>query len=129
MLGIETKLLIAFHPQTNKQIEKTNQELEQYLRIYINYRQININWLEQLATAEFTFNNKVHKATKSLLFKVNYEKELRMSIEIRKKGKYVKAKEFIKKMEETYKKAKAALKKSQKEMKICEQKQKGDGRV
>ena len=52
-----------------------------------------------------------------------------MSIEIRKKGKYVKAKEFIKKMEETYKKAKAALKKSQKEMKICEQKQKGDGRV
>ena len=73
-----------------------------------------------MATAEFTFNNKVHKATKSLLFKVNYEKELRMSIEIRKKGKYVKAKEFIKKMEETYKKAKAALKKSQKEMKICE---------
>ena len=46
ILGIETKLLIAFHPQTNKQIEKTNQELEQYLRIYINYRQININWLE-----------------------------------------------------------------------------------
>ena len=65
-----------------------------------------------MVTTEFVFNNKVHKATKSLLFKVNYEKELRMSIEIRKKGKYAKAKEFVKKMKETYKKAKAALKKS-----------------
>jgi len=44
MLEIEIKLLMAFHLQTNRQIERTNQELEQYLRIYINYRQS--NWLE-----------------------------------------------------------------------------------
>jgi len=44
ILGIETKLSTAFYPQTNKQIERENQELEQYLRIYINYRQI--NWSE-----------------------------------------------------------------------------------
>jgi len=31
ILGIEMKLLIAFHPQTNGQTEKMNQELEQYL--------------------------------------------------------------------------------------------------
>jgi len=28
MLGIETKMLIAFYPQTNEQTEQMNQELE-----------------------------------------------------------------------------------------------------
>ena len=41
MLEIETKLSIAFHQQTDEQTERTNQELELYLRIYINYRQNN----------------------------------------------------------------------------------------
>ena len=44
MLGIKTKLSTAFHPQTDKWTERTNQELEQYLRMYINHKQS--NWLE-----------------------------------------------------------------------------------
>ena len=44
MLGIETKLSTAYHPQTDGQTERTNQELEQYLRMYVNYRQN--NWSE-----------------------------------------------------------------------------------
>ena len=39
MLGIESKLLMAFYSQTDGQIERINQELEQYLRMFINYRQ------------------------------------------------------------------------------------------
>ena len=39
MLGIEIKLLTAFYPQTNGQIERMNQELEQYLRFFIDHRQ------------------------------------------------------------------------------------------
>jgi len=31
MLGIDTKLLTVFHPQTDGQTERMNQELEQYL--------------------------------------------------------------------------------------------------
>jgi len=31
MLGIEMKLSMAFHPQTDSQMERMNQELEQYL--------------------------------------------------------------------------------------------------
>jgi len=84
MLGIETKLSTAYHPQTDRQTEWINQELEQYLRMYVNHRQN--NWSEWLATTEFVFNNKVHTATKSLLFKVNYGKEPKISFNIKKKG-------------------------------------------
>ena len=66
ILRIETKLSTAYHPETGGQIERTNQELEQYLRMYVNHRQN--NWAEWLVTAEFAFNNKVHMATKSSPF-------------------------------------------------------------
>jgi len=44
MLGIETKLLIVFHSQTDGQTKRINQELEQYLRFFIDHRQK--DWLE-----------------------------------------------------------------------------------
>ena len=115
MLGIKTKLFTAYHPQTDRQMERTNQELEQYLRMYINHRQN--NWSEWLVVAEFVFNNKVHTATKMLPFQANYGRELRMDFDIRKKGKNVKAEEFARKMKERHKEARVALVKSQEEMK------------
>ena len=78
--------------------------------MYVDHRQN--NWSEWLATAEFTFNNKVHTVMKSLPFKVNYRREPRMSFDIRKKGKNVKIE-----MKDRYKKVKAALIKSQEEIK------------
>jgi len=39
MLGIKTKLSMAFHPQTDGQTKRMNQELEQYLQIFIDHRQ------------------------------------------------------------------------------------------
>jgi len=39
MLGIKSKLLIVFYPQIDRQIERVNQELEQYLRMFVNHRQ------------------------------------------------------------------------------------------
>ena len=115
MLGIETKLFMAYHPETDRQTERTNQELEQYLRMYINHRQN--NWSEWLVTAEFTFNNKVYTATKMSPFQVNYEKEPRMGFDIRKKRKNEKAEEFANEMKERHKEARVALVRSQKVMK------------
>jgi len=55
-------------------------------------------------------SNKVYIATKSSLFKVNYERESNMSFEIRKKGKHVKAEEFVKEMKEIHEEVKVVLK-------------------
>jgi len=67
--------------------------------------------------AEFTINNKVHSATKVSPFMENYEREIRMRADIRKKGKVEKAMEFAERMKKMQKEAGAALRKAQEEMK------------
>jgi len=98
MLGIKSKLSTAFHPQTDGQTEKVNQELEQYLRMFIDHRQE--QWPEWLGTVEFAYNNKAHSSTKTSPFKANYGQDPRMGFEGRKKGKYARAEKFIEKMKE-----------------------------
>ena len=115
MLGIKMKLSTVFHPQTDGQTEHMNQELEQYLRFFIENKQK--DWPEWLALAEFTVNNKIYTATKVLPFIANYGRELRMGGDIRKKGKVESAMEFVEKMKKVYEEAVAALRKMQEEMK------------
>jgi len=115
ILGIESKLSMAFHSQTDEQTERVNQELEQYLRMFIDHRQE--QWLDWLETAEFAYNNKVHSSTQMLPFKANYRQDPRMGFEIRRKGKYKGAEKFVIKMREIQEEAKAALEKAQEEMK------------
>jgi len=92
-----------------------NQELEQYLRFFVEHRQK--DWPEWLASAEFSMNNKAHTATKMSPFMANYGRELRIGGDIRKKGKVESATEFVEKMKKVHEEAGAALRKTQKEMK------------
>ena len=87
ILGIETILSTAFYPQIDGQTKQINQELEQYLRFFIEYKQR--DWLEQLAITEFAVNNKVYSVTKvfrnkSITF--YYGRELKMGADIRRKS-------------------------------------------
>jgi len=115
MLGIKTKLSTVFHPQTDGQTERMNQELEQYLQFFIEHRQK--DWPEWLVVAEFVVNNKVHTATKVSPFMANYIKELRMGGDIRRKGKVESVTAFVERMKKVYEEAETALRKTQEEMK------------
>ena len=115
MLGIESKMSIAFHPQTDRQTERVNQELKQYLRMFIDHRQEQQpDWL---GTVEFAYNNKAHSSTKTLPFKANYGQDPRMGFKVRRKGRYEGAEKFVMKIKEIQGEAKVALGKAQEEMK------------
>ena len=60
-LNFEHKLSTAFHPQTDGQTERQNQTLEQYLRTYCTEREE--QWIHELPTAQFAYNNSVHATT------------------------------------------------------------------
>jgi len=60
---------MAWHPQTNRQTERVNQELDQYLRLFVNKRQD--NWYNLLPLVEFQHNNHVHSTTQHPLFLLN----------------------------------------------------------
>ena len=107
MLEIESKISIAFHPQTDKQTERVNQELEQYLRMFIDYRQE--QWPDWLRITEFVYNNKVHSSTKILLFKANYGQDPRIGFEVKKKVKYEGAEKFAIRIKKIQKEAKVIL--------------------
>jgi len=115
LLGIQTKFSTAYYPQTNGQTKRINQELEQYLRVFINHRQE--QWPDWLGTVEFAYNNKIHVATKISLFKANYGQDPRMGFKGRRKGKYEAAGKFVERIKRIQEKAKAALEKAQEEMK------------
>jgi RNase H-like domain found in reverse transcriptase/Reverse transcriptase (RNA-dependent DNA polymerase)/Integrase zinc binding domain len=53
-LSIDQNLSTAYHPQTDGQAERTNQWLEQYLRIYSNFQQN--DWATWLPVAQYVHN-------------------------------------------------------------------------
>ncbi len=70
LFQIKMNTSTAFHPQTDGQIERVNQEVEKYLRIFVNHLQN--DWVEWLSLAAFAHNNHTHSAMGKSLFQVNY---------------------------------------------------------
>ena len=61
LLRIDQTFSTAYHPQTDGQTERVNQVLEQYLRVFSNYKQS--DWSKLLPVAEFAYNNSIHATT------------------------------------------------------------------
>ena len=81
MLGIKTKLSTSFHLQTDRQTKQMNQELEQYLKFFVDYGQKDQS--EWLILTEFVVNNKVYSTTKISPFMIKYGRKLRNGMDIR----------------------------------------------
>jgi transposase InsO family protein len=69
-LGVKSTMSTAFHPQTDGETERVNQELEQYLRVFCNF-QVD-NWAELIPFMEFAHNARTHSATTHSPFQVWY---------------------------------------------------------
>jgi len=116
--------LTAYYPQTDRQTERINQELEQYLRVFIDYRQE--QWPDWLGMAEFAYNNKIHVATKISPFKANYGQDPRMGFKGRRKGKYKAVGKFVERIKKNPEGSKSSTRKSIEENEeVCKQKTKG----
>jgi hypothetical protein len=59
---------MAHHPQTDGQSERTNQWLEQYLRIYSNFQQN--DWARWLPLAQFVHNSWPSSTTRKTPFEL-----------------------------------------------------------
>jgi hypothetical protein len=72
MAGLETKLLFstAYHPQTDRQIERVNQILEDMLRMHVMHQPR--KWEDYLPLVEFAYNNGYQASLKMSPFEVLY---------------------------------------------------------
>jgi len=82
-----------------------------------------------LVSTEFAINNKVYSATKMLPFMANYERELRIRIDIRRIGKIEKVMELTEEIKEVQEEVGAALKKIQEKMKQQANKERKEAEV
>jgi len=115
LLGIELASSTAYHPQTDGQTERVNQELEQYLRIFVGERQD--DWYPLLQLAEFSYNNHVQSSTQQTPFLLDTGRQPRMGFEPRQPPSRLEAvNEFTDRMKDTLEEAKSALAKAKDDM-------------
>jgi hypothetical protein len=67
--GIDQNINIAYHPQTDRQSERTNQTLETYLRIFCCNEQQD-DWAKWIPIAQYTMNARPSYTTKIPPYKV-----------------------------------------------------------
>ncbi len=78
-LGIKAKLFIGYHPQTDGQTKRANQNVERYLRSYCSYMQD--DWSAWLPMAGFVDNNAISPSIEQSTFFLNKDFHSRMSFD------------------------------------------------
>ena len=80
LMGIISKMMTAFHSQSDEQIERINQILEEYLRHYCSWKQD--DWDELLPLAKYSYNSSMSETTKMSPLYANYGFEPKQSFEL-----------------------------------------------
>jgi hypothetical protein len=114
-LGINHALTTAYHPQSNGQTERANQEVEQHLRLFVNAR--HDDWVNHLPTAEFVLNSRLHTAHHTSPFEVMYGYRPDFTIPPGPPTKYPALNSRMQQLQETRKEIEAALRMEKRTMK------------
>ena len=115
LLGIRSNLSTAYHPETDGQTERINQEIEQYLRLFVNFQQS--DWHDWLPLAEFSYNDKIQVSTGYSPFYINYGQHPRKAYDPQASVRNASAEEFANRMQHIRDDANSALVKSAATMK------------
>lgn len=108
LLSIEGNLLTAYHPQTNKQLEQLNHQLEIYLQGYVNTMQD--DWLNKwLSTAEFVYNNTENSSTCQTPFFINFGCHPYKGTNVQREAHQEEAGIFVDTMKKVHDKSQAAI--------------------
>jgi hypothetical protein len=105
--GTDVSVSTAYHPQTDGQTERTNQEIEQFVRVYTSWRQD--DWARLIPMAEFAYNSKVHSATGYTPFHLMYGYTPEFNISINPYPTVPSAQDRLELIKECQEDAKAAL--------------------
>ena len=101
----------GYHPEGDGQTERTNQTLEQYLRIFCNYQQD--NWVTLLPLAEFAYNNSPSATTGISPFFANKGYHPNLTIHPERDLASLRAKDFIVNLDELHRELKATITEAQ----------------
>jgi len=115
LLGVRLSSSTAWHPQTDGQTEHVNQELDQFLCLFVNERQN--DWYDLLLIAEFQHNNHVHSTTQQPLFLLDTGRIPRMGFKPSQAPSGLEmVNEFTEWMKSATEEAKSAIRKAQEDM-------------
>jgi len=79
LLRIKLATSTAYHPQMDGQTEHVNQEMEQFLHLFVNEHQD--DWDKLLPLGEFAYNNHIHSSMQQTPFMVDTSQHPRMGFE------------------------------------------------
>src|SRR5882672_5405475 len=107
LLGIRVAASMAYHLQMDGQTKRVNQEVEQFLQLFVNQRQD--DWYKWLAIAEFTYNDRIHASMCSSPFMMDTGQNPRLGIEPLRESRLETLNDFASRMDAAMKEAHSAL--------------------
>jgi hypothetical protein len=111
-LDMKLHFTSGYHPEGDGQTERTNQTLEQYLRVYCNYQQT--NWSELLPLAEFAYNNAPSATTGISPFFANKGYHPNLTIQVEKELASEVARHYVADLDELHSELKRVIAEAQK---------------